>query len=129
VLVATCFDVRTVHVFVEDVDLRLDPAPVDVTAVAVPGGYRVDVTARSLALDVTLLVDRAAADARVDDALVDLPAGASVSFLVTTTATLDPAALTTAPMLRTANDLRAVTFLRPDQIPAPPGHRVPSATR
>ncbi|WP_165372730.1 glycoside hydrolase family 2 protein [Pengzhenrongella frigida] len=116
VLVATCGEVRAVHLFAEDVDLRLDPAPVDATAVAVPGGYRVEVTARSLARDVTLLVDRAAADARVDDALVDLPAGASVSFLVTTAATIDPAVLTAAPVLRTANDLRAVALLSADQI-------------
>ena len=77
-----------------------------------PGGYRVDVTARSLATAVCLLVDRAAADARVDDALVDLPAGASWSFHVTTEAVLDPLVLTAAPVLRTANDLRAVAVQR-----------------
>lgn len=122
VLVAELDDVRTVHTFAEDVDLRLDPSPLDATATAVPGGYRVDVHARSLAKDVTLLVDRAAGDARVDDALVDLPAGASASFLVTTAAVLDPSVLTAAPVLRTANDLRAVPLRGADEIPAAREH-------
>ena len=77
VLVAELGGVRTVHTWVEDVDLALDPAPLDVAVVAEPGGYRVDVTARSLGQDVTLLVDRIDPDAVVDDALVTLPAGAS----------------------------------------------------
>ncbi|WP_449385696.1 glycosyl hydrolase 2 galactose-binding domain-containing protein [Cellulomonas soli] len=122
VLVAELDGARVVHTFAEDVDLRLDPAPLEVTAVAVPGGYRVDVTARSLATDITLLVDRAAADAQVDDALVDLPAGASASFVVRTAETIDPAVLTSAPVLRTANDLRAVPVLAPDQVAAAPEH-------
>lgn len=108
VLVAELDDVRVVHAFVEDVDLRLEPDPLTATATPVPGGFRVEVTARSLARDVTLLVDRAAADARVDDALVDLPAGATAVFHVTTDAVLDAAVLTTPPVLRCANDLRGV---------------------
>ena len=44
------------------------------------------VTARSLARDVTLLADRAAADATVDDALVTLTAGQSATFRVRTNA-------------------------------------------
>ena len=85
VLVVELGDARTVHTWAEDVDLDLDPAPLDVVVVAEPGGYRVDVTARSLAKDVTLLVDRLDPDAVVDDALVTLPAGASATFHVRST--------------------------------------------
>ena len=42
------------------------------------------VTATSLARDVALLVDRADADATVDEALVALPAGESATFHVRT---------------------------------------------
>ncbi|MDM8085044.1 glycoside hydrolase family 2 protein [Cellulomonas cellasea] len=106
VLVAELDGVRTAHLWVEDVALDLDPTPLDATATPADGGYRVDVTARSLARDVTLLVDRLDPDARVDDALVTLPAGASVTFWVRTSTRLDEGALTSAPVLRTANDLR-----------------------
>ena len=72
----------------------------------VQDGYRVDVTATSLARDVTLLVDRARPRrAVVDAALVDIPAGATASFHVRTRGTFDPAELTTRPVLRSANDV------------------------
>ncbi|WP_233571697.1 glycosyl hydrolase 2 galactose-binding domain-containing protein [Cellulomonas triticagri] len=96
------------HTFVEDMDLRLDPDALRATAAPEPGGYRVDVVARSYASDVALHADRLAADARVDDALVTLPAGERVTFHVRTAATLDLAALASAPVLRSANDLRGV---------------------
>ncbi len=105
VLVAGLDDARTVHAWVEDVDLTLDPAPLDVDVVAEPGGYRVDVTARSLAKDVTLLVDRLDPDAVVDDALVTLPAGARATFHVRSTVAGLEAALAAAPVLRCANDV------------------------
>ncbi len=106
VLVAELEGARTAHLWAEDVVLDLAPAPLRATAAPADGGYRVDVTAHSLARDVTLLVDRLDPDARVDDALVTLPAGASATFWVKTSARLDEAALTSAPVLRTANDLR-----------------------
>jgi beta-mannosidase len=68
------------------------------------GGYRVDVTARSLALGVTLLADRLDPEAQVDDQVVDLPAGATAVFHVTSRG-LDPEALVARPVLRTENDL------------------------
>ena len=97
--------VRTVHTFREDLDLALDPRPLRAEAVAVPGGYRVDVTATSFARDVALLADRVAPDARVDDMLVDLLAGESRSFLVRTGTSCDPVELVGRQVLRTANDL------------------------
>ncbi|WP_282947984.1 glycoside hydrolase family 2 protein [Cellulomonas endometrii] len=108
-VVVARLDGRTAtHPFVEDVDLRLDPDAVRATATREPGGYRVDVVARSYARDVTLHADRLAADATVDDALVTLPAGERATFHVRTGAQLDLDALVAAPVLRSANDLRAV---------------------
>ncbi|MFI2755179.1 glycoside hydrolase family 2 protein [Cellulomonas sp. P22] len=108
VLVAALGTSRVVHLWAEDVELALDPSPVQATATPAVGGYRVDVTARSLARDVTLLVDRLDPGATVDDALVTLPAGAGVTFWVRTSARLTEADLTSAPVLRTANDLTVV---------------------
>ena len=96
---------RTVHTWVEDVDLDLDPAPLEVVVAAEPGGYRVDVTARSLAKDVTLLVDRIDPDAVVDAALVTLPAGASTTFHVRTAVVGAEGRLVGPPVLRCANDV------------------------
>ncbi len=104
-LVVELDDRRTVHTWAEDVDLDLDPEPLDVVVAAEPGGYRVEVTARSLAKDVTLLVDRLDPDAVVDDALVTLPAGASVTFHVRSTVARLEAALVGPPVLRCANDV------------------------
>jgi beta-mannosidase len=114
VLVAELGDRRTVHTWAEDVDLSLDPAPLGVVVVAEPGGYRVDVTARSLAKDITLLVDRLDPDAVVDAALVTLPAGARATFHVKTTVADLEGALAGPPVLRCANDVvvRRVTGLR-----------------
>jgi beta-mannosidase len=105
VLVAELRGERTVHTWVEDVDLALDPAPLDVVVAAEPGGYRVDATARSLAKDVTLLVDRVDPGAVVDAALVTLPAGASATFHVRTTVAGAEPRLAEPPVLRCANDV------------------------
>ncbi|GAA3435068.1 glycoside hydrolase family 2 protein [Kutzneria kofuensis] len=105
VLVATTMDARAVHLFAEDRDLAYEDDALTATATAVPGGYRVEVTARSFVRDVTLLADRLAPDAVVDDAMVTLLAGESAAFEVRTGARLDPAALTAAPVLRSVNDL------------------------
>ncbi|MFD6950914.1 beta-mannosidase [Nocardiopsis sp. TSRI0078] len=107
VLVATAGDVRAVRPFREDVRLSYDPAALTAVAEPVEGGYRVEVRATSFARDVSLLADRLAPDAEVDDMLVDLLAGESHSFTVRTKAEVDPAALTEAPVLRSANSLHA----------------------
>ena len=64
VLVVRLGGLQTVHTWVEDVDLALDPDPLRASVTPVQDGYRVDVTATSLARDVTLLVDRLDPDAR-----------------------------------------------------------------
>lgn len=105
VLVVRLGTLQTVHAWVEDVDLALDADALHAAVTPVQDGYRVDVTARSLARDVTLLADRLDPDAVVDTALVDIPAGATASFHVRTRGTFDAAALTRAPVLRSANDV------------------------
>ncbi|MBO3103874.1 glycoside hydrolase family 2 protein [Cellulomonas fengjieae] len=105
VLVVRLGAAQAVHTWAEDVDLALDPSPLHASVTPVQDGYRVDVTASSLARDVTLLVDRLDPDAVVDTALVDIPAGATASFHVRTRAVIDPADLTRAPVLRSANDV------------------------
>ncbi|HEV6953890.1 MAG TPA: glycoside hydrolase family 2 protein [Promicromonospora sp.] len=95
---------RGLHRWAESKDLALDPAPLRTTVTPDDGGYRVEVTATSLALGVTLLPDRLDPAAQVDDQVVDLPAGTTAVFRVTGTG-LDAGALTARPVLRTENDL------------------------
>ena len=106
IVVARLDAVCAVHTFAPDVGLALDPAPLDVAVTRTPDGYEVTVTARSFARDVTLLPDRLAADATVDEALVTLVAGESAVFRVRTSTPGLERPLSRAPVLRTANDLR-----------------------
>jgi beta-mannosidase len=85
----------------------MDPDPLTVEVTASEDGYAVAVTARSFARDITVLADRVAADAIVDDALITLPAGDSATFRVRTRAAGLEKALSGPPVLRTANDLRS----------------------
>jgi beta-mannosidase len=120
VLVAELDGVRTVHTWAEDLALRLDPTPLEATVTPFDDGYRVEVRARSLARDVTLLVDRLDPMARVDDALVTLPAGTSATFTVHTTAQLTAAELTGPLVLRSANDLARSRVVPEPAVAAPP---------
>ena len=104
IVVARLDTVTRVHTFVEDIELSLDRDPIDVEVLRAEDGYAVKVTARSFVRDVTLLADRAAADATVDDALVTLPAGQSTTFRVRSS-NLEHV-LGSPPVLRTANDLQ-----------------------
>jgi beta-mannosidase len=106
IVVARLEDLTSVHTFVEDIELALEPDPIDVEVAGANDGYAVSVTAHSLARDVTLLVDQAAADASVDDALITLVAGQSWTFRVRTAAQNLEQALAGPPVLRTANDLQ-----------------------
>ncbi|MEU0489849.1 glycoside hydrolase family 2 protein [Nocardiopsis sp. NPDC006139] len=105
VLVATAGDTRLVHPFREDVHLAYDPDALTAEAEPAPGGYRVRVSAASLARGVSVLADRVAPDAEVDDMLVDLLPGESHTFLVRTAAEVDPAEFTREPVLRSAASL------------------------
>ncbi|PSL52302.1 beta-mannosidase [Saccharothrix carnea] len=104
VLIAAAEGVRTHHLFLEDLDLRYDPAPFTADVTSVTGGYRVDVRATSYVRDLGLLVDKVAADAVVDDMLISLTAGESHHFLVRTSQELhEPSALLHPDVLRCAN--------------------------
>jgi beta-mannosidase len=105
VLVADVDGLRAVRAYAEDFDLAYDPAPLTATVERAVHGYTVTVTAASFARDVALLADRVAADATVDEMLVDLLPGETRSFLVHTTAVVDPAAFLAADVLRSANSL------------------------
>jgi beta-mannosidase len=106
IVVARLNDLIRVHTFVEDIELALEPHPVEAEVVPADDGYAVTVTARSLARDVALLADQAASDATVDDALLTLTAGERATFHVRTTARDVGQALTRPPVLRTANDVQ-----------------------
>ena len=106
IVVARLGTLMRVHTFVEDVELALDPNPVKVAVRKTEDGYAVEVIARSLACDVTLLADQAAGDATVDDALVTLLAGQSATFRVRTSARDLEQLLDRPPVLRTGNDLQ-----------------------
>jgi beta-mannosidase len=107
VLVADVDGSRATRLFAEDFDLAYDPAAVTAEAVPIPDGYAITVTAAAFARDVTVLADRVAPDAVVDEMLVDLLAGESRTFTVRTGAAVDPAAFTAPQVLRSANALSA----------------------
>ena len=106
IVVARIEGVTRVHTFVEDIALGLEADPLDVQVEPTHDGYAVSATARTLARDITLLADRAAADATVDDGLVTLTAGQSATFRVRTKASELQQTLDRPPVLRTANDLQ-----------------------
>ena len=97
--------------FAEDTALRLHPrrAVTIVRAARTACGYALTVTATALVKDLTLLVDRLHPDARVDSGMVTLSAGDSHTFQIESDA-LDPAGLSAATVLRSANDLVALDF-------------------
>ncbi|WP_442933246.1 glycoside hydrolase family 2 protein [Micromonospora psammae] len=96
---------RALWFFAEDRDAQWLAARFDATVEPVDGGQRVRVTARTVLRDLTLFPDRLDPAAEVDEALVTLLPGESVTFTVRADAPLDPAALTTRPVLRCVNDI------------------------
>ncbi|MEV1332073.1 glycoside hydrolase family 2 protein [Micromonospora costi] len=96
---------RALWFFAEDRDVEWPAAELDATVTPVDGGQRVRVTAGTVLRDLTLFPDRLDPAATVDEALVTLLPGESVTFTVTADAPLDPAALTSRPVLRCVNDL------------------------
>lgn len=106
-LTASVGPVRTRWTWMEDTALDL-PAPVlDAAVEQVPGGSVVTVTAGTFIRDLALFVDRLHPAAEVDDMLATLLPGETAVFRVSSPVPLDPAALTTAPVLRSVADQRA----------------------
>jgi beta-mannosidase len=103
---------RTYWHFVEDVDSQLAPARLNTTVEQVPDGYRVSVTAATTVRDLSLLADRLAPDAEVDDMLCTLLPGETARFTVRTKERLTAQQLSDPSVLRSANQL--VTALAPE---------------
>ncbi|MEH1017422.1 glycoside hydrolase family 2 protein [Micromonospora sp. CPCC 206060] len=108
-LIARLHGQRGVWFFAEDRHSDLTAPDYTATAVATPTGAAVTVTAKSLIRDLALLADKVAADASVDDMLITLLPGESVTFDVTAEPGFDPQALLEPRVLRSANQLVAAT--------------------
>ena len=106
-LEVTLGDKRAFWFFAECRDSRLELPRLEVAATAVDGGYSVTVTAENLVRDLALLIDKIDGGARVDDQLVTLLPGESVSFVVTSAAQIEDAAWAEPTVLRSANQLVA----------------------
>ncbi len=96
---------RALWQFSEDVAADLPEPGLAARSEAVPGGYRLTVTAGAYVRDLTVLADRVAGDAQVDDALVTLLPGESTTFHIRTAAAVDPDAFLDPLVLRCANQL------------------------
>jgi beta-mannosidase len=91
--------------FASDRAIAYPAAGYDAAVVSADDGVRVTVTARTILRDLTIFPDRLDPAAAVDQAMVTLLPGESVTFSIRTTETLDPVALTTRPVLRCVNDI------------------------
>ncbi|GAA1876769.1 glycoside hydrolase family 2 protein [Lapillicoccus jejuensis] len=104
-LVATAPGARTVHWFAEPKDLALVDGWAEAVAEPEAGGCSVRVTAASVQRDVCLLVDKVDPDATVDDGMVTVLPGETHVFHVRGAVGADPTELTSARVLRSANQL------------------------
>jgi len=95
------------HTWAEDKEMAYRAAPFEASVTRVDGGYTVQVTARSLVRDLTLLVDKLDPDAQVDAQVVTVPAGEQATFRVRSAMQLDEAALVGPRVLRSVNALVA----------------------
>ncbi|MEU8182178.1 glycoside hydrolase family 2 protein [Micromonospora sp. NPDC049047] len=96
---------RALWFFAEDRDVDWPAAVWDATVEPVDGGQRVRVTAGTVLRDLVLFPDRLDGSATVDAALVTVLPGESTTFTVRASGPLDPAALTSRPVLRCVNDI------------------------
>jgi beta-mannosidase len=106
VLVAAAGGLAAFRWWAEDRDLELPAAAPAVTVTERAGGWDVRVQANVLVKDLALLADKLDPGASVDEMLLTLPAGGSVTFRVQGRG-IDPAALASAEILRSANQLVA----------------------
>lgn len=104
-LIAEAGDERTIWPFAEDVDSALPAPELDADLEPAPGGYRLTVRAHTLLRDLSILADRIAPDAMVDDLLVTLFPGESKQFLITTQTEVKLATVLDPMVLRSANQL------------------------
>ncbi|BCJ70664.1 beta-mannosidase [Catellatospora sp. IY07-71] len=91
--------------YAEDRDIDYPAARYEAKAEPVSGGYEVTVTAGTILRDLTLFPDRLDPAATVDQALVTLLPGESVTFKVASAVSLPAANLAARPVLRCVNDI------------------------
>ncbi|RKN19966.1 glycoside hydrolase family 2 protein [Micromonospora musae] len=96
---------RAFWFFAEDRDIDWPAAEWEAVVEPAEGGHRVRVTAGTVLRDLSLFPDRLDPAAEVDEVLVTLLPGESATFHVRTPHALDPAALTSRPVLRCVNDI------------------------
>ncbi|MFC7625990.1 glycoside hydrolase family 2 protein [Microlunatus sp. GCM10028923] len=106
-VVASAADERGIWFFAEPRTARLEPAKVRVTERRVNGSTDVTVTAVSLVVDLTLLVDKATPDAVTEEGFITLLPGEDHTFRVRHDGEMPAGVFTTADVLRTANELVA----------------------
>jgi beta-mannosidase len=99
-LVAEVGGVPTIALLAEPIGVAWRPDPVEASAERIDGGWRVRMRARSAVVGLGLAVDRLDPDARVDDGMIDLPAGGEAVLHVRGAAGADPAALLSWPVLQ-----------------------------
>lgn len=104
-LVAEFGEERGLWFFVELRDSALRANELDAKARRVDGGIEVTITARVLVRELALLVDVADPAAEVDDMLITLLPGESHTFMIRTTADLEPSRFLAPDVLRSANSL------------------------
>jgi beta-mannosidase len=99
---------RAFWFFAEDRDIPYPSAGYEAVAESAVGATghvtRVRVTARTILRDLVLAADRLDPTAEVDDNLVTLLPGETITFTVHSAEPLDPTALTAPPVLRCVND-------------------------
>ncbi|MET7424845.1 glycoside hydrolase family 2 protein [Dactylosporangium sp. NPDC005555] len=105
-IVASAGETRAIRCFEEDPAMDYPVAAYTGAVAAVPGGYEVTVTATTVLRELALFPDRLDPDASVDDLLVTLLPGETVTFTVTSCALPDPGALLAHPVLRCVNEPR-----------------------
>ncbi|GAA2855661.1 glycoside hydrolase family 2 protein [Streptosporangium fragile] len=104
ILAAELGEARTLRFFAEDTAVAYPRAEFDATVTPAAGGLLVTVRAVTVVRDLAIFPDRLDPDAVVDDMLVTLLPGESATFRVRTSRDLDPAALTSHPVLRCVNE-------------------------
>lgn len=96
---------RALWFFAEDKDLDLPPPELETSLEHSTDGYRLTIRARTLQRDVSLLADKVAGDAVVDEMLVTLLPKESVTLRVSSHCQLDASELVSPRVLRSANQL------------------------
>jgi beta-mannosidase len=98
---------RDLRFFAEDPQVPYPAAEFDALVTDVPGGHEVRITAHTIVRELAIFPDRLDPSAAVDDQLVTLLPGESATFVVSAVVPLDPAQLTSFPVLRCLNEARS----------------------